>query len=357
MFGSGFHWPGSENISQDNRCLLTHFTNIMDFRSLKKIDAHIHYNVPRLLLHRLGLEFGFQFLTVNTEVPFFPSLTEQRNIAREINSVSPSILDWVGTFGTSGWNGPNWLENAEMDVNSALSAGACAIKIWKNIGMALRDSADHFVMIDDPRFDPLLNKLESERIPVIGHLGEPRNCWLPIDRMTVRSDREYFSQHPEYHMYRHPKLPSYDAQLNARDHMLEKHPKLRFIGAHLASLEWNVHEVSQWLDRFPNTAVDLAERINHLQLQSATDHAGVIDFFESYQDRIIYGTDIIDDGSMDEQELRNELVGRWMDHWNFFTTGKELHSSEFTPAFRGLNLSPSILEKIYWKNAKAWYGI
>lgn len=52
-------------------------------------------------------------------------------------------------------------------------------------------------------------------------------------------------------------------QINARDHMLEKHPALKFIGAHLGSLEWSLEELSKRLDRFPNMALDLA-RMNKL---------------------------------------------------------------------------------------------
>ena len=53
--------------------------------------------------------------------------------------------------------------------------------------------------------------------------------------------------------------------------MLEKHPKLRFVAAHLASLEWNVDELAKRLDKYPNIALDMAERICHLQFQAVRD--------------------------------------------------------------------------------------
>jgi hypothetical protein len=95
-------------------------------------------------------------------------------------------------------------------------------------------------MIDDPRFDRILDFIEKNDITVIGHLGEPKNCWLPVDQMTIAGDKNYFTANPGYHMYLHPEFPSYEAQINARDNMLRKHPGLRFVGAHLGSLEWNV---------------------------------------------------------------------------------------------------------------------
>lgn len=139
--------------------------------------------------------------------------------------------------------------------------------------------------------------------------------------------------------------------------MLEKHPDLRFVGAHLASLEWDVDEVAKRLDKFPNLAVDLAERICHLQYQAVTDHQKVLDFMVNYQDRIIYGTDVIDDGTMSDQELRNHIHALWLAHWEFFTTSKTLTAAEVPVSFKGLKLPQEIIEKIYYKNALKWYSL
>jgi len=49
-------------------------------------------------------------------------------------------------------------------------------------------------------------------------------------------------------MYLHPEMPSYEDQLKARDGLLERHPKLQFTGAHLASLEWSVDELAAFLE-------------------------------------------------------------------------------------------------------------
>ena len=62
--------------------------------------------------------------------------------------------------------------------------------------MDLRDKNGKFVMVDDARFDPILEFLaETNHIPLIGHNGEPKDCWLPLDKMTVKS-RNYYSSAP-----------------------------------------------------------------------------------------------------------------------------------------------------------------
>ena len=110
--------------------------------------------------------------------------------------------------------------------------------------------------------------------------------------MTVRSDRDYFREHPQYYMYQHPQMPSHDTILAARDRLLSAHPALRFDAVHLASLEWDVDRVAAFLDRFPNASVDLAARMVHLQHQAAANRDKVRAFLLRYQDRVLYGSDV-----------------------------------------------------------------
>ena len=73
--------------------------------------------------------------------------------------------------------------------------------------------------------------------------------------------------------------------------MLRAHPGLRFDAVHLASLEWDVDRVADFLERFPNASVDLAARLVHLEYQATRDPPKVRQFLLRYQDRILYGSD------------------------------------------------------------------
>src|SRR5208283_678817 len=110
--------------------------------------------------------------------------------------------------------------------------------------------------------------------------------------MSVNNDKEYFRGHPQYHMFLHPELPSYEQQMAARDRMLAKNRGLKFMGAHLASLEWSVERLAEFLDRNPDAVVDLAARMGQVQYQSNRDRAKVRRFFIRYQNRLLYGTDV-----------------------------------------------------------------
>ena len=212
-------------------------------------------------------------------------------------------------------------------------------------------------MVDDPGLEPVIEFIKSKGVPITGHLGEPRNCWLPLDEMTVTSDSNYFAEHPEYHMFLHPEYPSYEDQINARDNLLKKNPDLKFIACHLASLEWNVDSLASRLDRFPNLVADMSARICHLQYQSAQDRNRVRDFCIKYQDRLLYGTDAGYSGSSDPERFKKSMHGTWLDDWKYFVTDDEMTSDTFRGTFAGLKLPKEVVDKIYSENAIKWYKL
>jgi predicted TIM-barrel fold metal-dependent hydrolase len=329
---------------------------MQDFTSFPKIDAHLHYNADRSALLDQAAVDGFRLLSINTEVPFFPSIVEQERLARYWAEKAPGQLFFAVTFSTHGWLNSEWAAQTARVLSESLSHRyAIGVKIWKNIGMDLRYPDGPFLMVDDARLQPLLDVPAAHGQPLLGHQGEPRNCWLPVEQMTVQSDAQYFSAHPEYHMYLHPEFPSYQEQIAARDRLLAHNPQLNMIGLHLASLEWDVDEVAARLDRFPHLAVDLAERICHLQVQSVEQREKVRRFMLRYQDRIIYGTDVIDDGSRAESEIRRHIAHLWQQHWQYFSTDDRMNAPEFAADFRGLALPEEVLRKIYFENACRWY--
>ncbi|MBM3401399.1 MAG: hypothetical protein FJY21_03645 [Bacteroidetes bacterium] len=205
-------------------------------------------------------------------------------------------------------------------------------------------------MIDDPRLAPIFKFLVQNGIPLIGHNGEPRDCWLPLDKMTF--SKSYYGAHPEYHMYLHPEYPSYKEHINARDKLLEMYPDLKFVGAHLGSLEWSLDELAKRLDRFPNMRVDLS-RMSNLQLHAFNDRKKIRDFFIKYQDRLIYGSDKAINASIDPAELSKAIHEAWLRDWIFFVTDASISLAGFGK-LNGLKLPVGVIDKIYYKNAKDW---
>jgi predicted TIM-barrel fold metal-dependent hydrolase len=181
-----------------------------------------------------------------------------------------------------------YTERVLAELARDFASGAVACKVWKNIGLEVRDPSGRFVMVDSPLLTPIFELITREDRVLILHTGEPRACWLPLDPLSPHF--EYYSQHPQWHMHGRPEVPSHQELIAARDRVLERHPKLRVVGAHLGSLEYDVAELAARLQRFNNFSVDTAERLLDLSLQ---EPARVRAFFEAHPDRLLYGSDLL----------------------------------------------------------------
>jgi predicted TIM-barrel fold metal-dependent hydrolase len=261
---------------------------------------------------------------------------------------------YAATISVKDFNSPEWAADNIARLTEAFGKGAVAVKFWKNIGMDLRTADGRFVMIDDPRFDPILALIARHKSTMIGHNGEPRNCWLPLAEMTTGNDRDYYKQHPEYYMFLHPEYPSYDEQIQARDRMLSRHSDLTFVGAHLGSLEWSTDALAKRLDAFPNMAVDMAARMAHLQYQASMDYDKVRRFVLRYQDRLMYGSDQAIGTKRDPAANRARAHEIWTRDWRFLTSDDTLRVPEVTGSFRGLKLPRAVVDKVYRTNAERW---
>jgi predicted TIM-barrel fold metal-dependent hydrolase len=334
------------------------YYSVADFEKVSKIDMHFHYNTSDVSYLKFADSLNFRIVSPNVDAGEMP-IDRQLEIASAVRQKFPEKFAFFGTFAVDSFGRPGFAENAIAYMDKCMKAGACGIKIWKNIGMVLKNSASQYVMVDNEEFDPVFDYMEANKISLIAHLGEPRNCWLPENEMTVDNDRRYYTRHPEYYMYLHPEAPSYQDQINARDNLLRKHPKLSFTGAHLASLEWSVDELAERFDEFPEMKADLAARIGNIQHQSLADRERVRNFLIKYQDRIMYGTDItLSVKDTVYSRVTSGMRAIWMDHWAYLATDssvvvKALGGKEV----KGLQLPREVIDKIYRQNAEHFFSL
>ncbi|HUU29133.1 MAG TPA: amidohydrolase family protein [archaeon] len=332
---------------------------VEELEKMPKIDAHAHImefgDTGEELFAAALARHNMKWLDICTFELNGDDLQKQIGLAEKFHTLYPERLSWATTFTLDNWGDRDWLKNTIEVIEDGFARGAVAVKVWKDIGMVLKDPDSSFVMIDDARFDPVFDYIEASGKTLIGHIGEPRSCWLPLDSMTTDGDRAYYRKNPQYHGYLLPDIPGYWEQVNSRDRMLEKHPGLRFVGCHLGSLEYDVDVLAKRLDKYPNFAVDMAGRICHFQVQ---DREKVRNFILNYQDRLLYGTDNLvgwTSSSLEEQLERFDRVYR--QDYRYFATGDELEVPEVREGFlaRGLDLPASVLKKIYYENALRWY--
>ena len=332
---------------------------VEELKAMPKVDAHAH--VMGLTEAEEGpfiaklKEHNFAWLDICTIGTKWDSLQLQIRDAERLRERYPENIEWATSFNLQNWGRPDWQEAAIKTIQEGFDKQAVSVKVWKEIGMVLKDPDGKFVMIDDPRFDPIFDYIQSQGKTLVAHIGEPRNCWLPLDSMTVNNDRKYFADHPEYHSYLHPEIPDFWKQIAARDHVLDKHPNLRVVGCHLGSLEYDVDWMAEHFDKYPNFAVDMAARICHFQVQ---EREKVRNFMIKYQDRLLYGTDLaVGAGfvSTGPDSTLSTIETTYNKDYKYFATDEEIEVWEVTGKFRGLALPADVLKKIFHDNFRKWY--
>eukprot|EP01060_Flectonema_neradi_P012851 TRINITY_DN19632_c0_g1_i1.p1 TRINITY_DN19632_c0_g1~~TRINITY_DN19632_c0_g1_i1.p1 ORF type:complete len:383 (+),score=52.12 TRINITY_DN19632_c0_g1_i1:40-1149(+) len=330
-------------------------TDIERFKRQRKIDAHVHHNVEGTAFANAAKKWNFscvQSINADIDLDEWPYIAEQKRLALEQRH---NNVEWITTFTCENFDQPGWSERVIASIKKDISLGANGVKVWKNIGMEIKKPDGTWLMISDPVFDPIFAFLAKQNVTLVGHCGEPKNCWLPVEQMTVNNDREYFSTNRKYHMFHHPELPSYEAQIQARDDMLEKNPTLKFMGCHLGSLEWSVVELGRRLTKFPNMSVDFAHRMCHLQHQASRDYEQTRQFFIDYQDQLVYGTDLMFFKGDSDKKIADNCEESWLSDWLFLSTSRELTCPEVNGTYKGLNLPDAVLDKVYWRNAIRWF--
>jgi len=333
-----------------------------DFVEAPKADVHFHYNTHDDKFLTYAHSLGMHLVSVNVDAG--GSIDEQLRIVIDLQKRHSGMMSFLGTFSADDFGKEGYVEQTIARIDRCMNAGAKGIKVWKNIGMTLQDEQGNYVMADHPAFAPVFTYLEKQGIPLMAHLGEPKNCWLPYDEMTMKGDLRYYQKNPQYHMYQYPDMPSYEDQITARDNLLKRYPKLSFVGAHIGSLEWSLDEVSRRFDAHPNFTVDLSARMSYLHLQAFYDRTKLFSFLTKYQDRILYGSDIgLGETNPNRIEARQkELHETWLQHWKFLATAETVPTNQFTldsapKEQEGLRLPRTIVDKIFFGNTQRVFRI
>jgi predicted TIM-barrel fold metal-dependent hydrolase len=244
-------------------------------------------------------------------------------------------------------------------IAKAAAAGARGLKILKTLGLYLRERITEgpLVKVDDPRFDPMWEACAAHKLPVFIHVADPEAFFLPVDCTNERWDE--LGHHPDWSFYGRD-FPSFRELMEARDRVYARHPKTQFVTLHVGHDAENLAFVGESMDRFPNMTVELGARIGELGRQPRSSRK----FFETYQDRIFFGTDAVPPPAGEatpQQVFKDEL---YEIYYRFLETEDEYF--DYAPApvppqgrwrIYGLGLPDGILEKVYFKNAARLLGI
>ena len=248
-------------------------------------------------------------------------------------------------FGGVDWS--NWVEKGEKFPEWAAGRlrvqkerGAQGLKIWKGLGLNVKDHNNQLVNVDDPRLIPIWETAGELKLPVMIHVADPVAFFDPIDETNERW--EELGAHPDW-AFTSPPFPPFLHIMDGFENTVVRHPNTTFIGAHVGCYAENLARVGALLARCPNFHVDISARIGELGRQPYTSR----NFFLRFADRILFGSD------MGPYPEAYRVIFR------FLETDDEYFNYNAAPIpmqgrwhVCGLFLPDDVLEKIYFRNAE-----
>jgi predicted TIM-barrel fold metal-dependent hydrolase len=231
---------------------------------------------------------------------------------------------------------PGFGERAAKQLEEDVRNGAAGLKIFKNLGMFLTDASGKRVPTDDPRLDPIWKKAGDLGIPVLIHTGEPVAFWSPVDKHNERWLE--LQQYPNRRRDDPSKFASFDQTMGEMFNLFRRHPRTKFIAAHLAWLGNDLARLGRILDEMPNVSTEIGAVLYELGRQPRNARA----FLIKYQDRVLMGKD---SWNPDEFPVYFRVLETEDEYFDYY---RKRHA--FWKMY-GLGLPDEVLKKIYYKNA------
>lgn len=305
------------------------------------IDIHCHWTIdrdPRRMLQAMD-ELGIS-RAVNLSGGFGQPLQQ---MLEKFSAVDPERLIIFANVDFNRIDEPEFGTRAADALREASCAGARGLKIFKSLGLTLKDRSGQVVPIDDERFDPIWRACGELRWPVLIHSADPIAFFQPVDRDNERWMQ--LKRHPSWSFFG-PEFPEYDEVLAQHRRVIARHSRTVFISAHLANSGEDLARLSRWLDGLPNLYVDISGRVPELGRQPYAARK----FLLKYQDRVIFGTDRYP-GRPDQP--RERIYYRFLETDDeYFNYYDHPFPTEGEWRIYGVYLPDEALRKIYHANAE-----
>lgn len=229
----------------------------------------------------------------------------------------------------------NWPQKAVKQLEEDVKNGAAGLKIFKTLGLSVKDNQGKRVAVDDERLDAIWKKCGELKIPVLIHTADPKQFWEPIDNnnerwleLVTRPGRKRSNTDPA----------PWQQLIDEQHRLFKKYPNTTFINAHFGWYANDLDKLGKLMDNMKNVYVEFGAVIAELGRQPLAANK----FFTKYQDRILFGKD----SWVPEEYTTYFRVLETKDE--YFPYHKKYHAFW---AMYGMGLPDEILKKIYYKNA------
>jgi predicted TIM-barrel fold metal-dependent hydrolase len=246
---------------------------------------------------------------------------------------------WCGIDYTGYDSGEPWTDHAVKELERCWKMGARGVGELGDKGEGLYFSkpvAAWGLHFDDPVLKPVWDKCAELGLPVNIHVADPMWMYQPMDSTNdgLMNAWEWRVDLSKEGILDHGQL------IQTLERAVGNNPRTTFIACHFANCSYDLSILGRLLDTYPNLWADISARY----AETATIPRHVSSFYEKYQDRLLYGTDMGMDQEMyrvtfriletqDEHFYEHDLFGY---HW----------------AFYGFGLPGTVLKKVYHQNAQ-----
>lgn len=262
----------------------------------------------------------------------------EKNLTSSIKNIKENFPKRFGVFfniNFSRIDDEDFKGTTTLLINDAVEQGAIGLKVYKNLGLNLRDSKGKRVPVDDERLSFIWEECAKLNVPVLIHSGEPKAFFDPIDKFNerwlhAREKPNSFRSSDQY--------PPFEKVMLEQYNMFRKHPKTIFINAHFGWYANDLNKLSKILDELKNVNVEFGAVINELGRQPRAAK----NFFIKYQDRILFGKDIY---KKDEYYIYFRVLETSDEYIQYYRKRHGLWR------LYGMGLPDVVLKKIYHENA------
>lgn len=243
---------------------------------------------------------------------------------------------WCG-FDYTGYDKPGFGPAAVKELERCYKVGARGVGELGDKGKGLfysRPTKAWGMHLDDPRMDPLLEKCAELKMPVNIHVADPYWMYLPMDATNDGLMNAY-----SWRLDNQPDIVGHEGMVEILERAVKRHPNTTFVACHFANCSYDLDKLGRLFDKYLNLYADISARF----AETAAIPRAAARFYEKYQDRLVYGTDMRFNTRM--YRLTFRILESEDEHfyaWDTFSYHWPLY---------GFGLDDKVLKQVYRDNA------
>lgn len=231
---------------------------------------------------------------------------------------------------------PGWAQKVVAQLEADVHAGAVGVgEVMKGFGLSIKKADGTRLKIDDPELDPIWDACARLNLPVFIHTADPPEFFNTLDyhnerwlELALFPDRRWMTG----------SYPTIEELFTERDNLFRKHPKTKFIAAHLGWHGNDLGRLGRMFDQMPNVSAELGAVLYDLGRQPRAAR----EFFIKYQDRLLFGKDTFEPSEFPYYWRVFETADEYFDYYRNYHAFWKLY---------GLDLPDPVLKKVYYQNA------